>query len=349
MKLLRWFLGSQLALGVAFAQSPSTATMWIGGPGTLGTNGSADPGTLSDGSAATATIDFGYDPSTALLTVTVTNTSPVVSGTNTPVAGEIWFNLPMRIALTGATLVSQAGSGGAAPGYFLFVDPDPYDGAPVAPLPPFGSFAAVLVPPAGGGIARPGGIGTPSGATEGPVVFTIQVSGSTSQVSAEFSKRLYSSVEPGAPLGSHAQHGAIGFWNGGAGAGSGGISAQAGACSPIMFWSGNMKIGYPQTLFLQSTMGCHGCQVFSLTLGTSNLPLFLGFQLDIGGPTNDIAALIPFLFLQGPPNWYLLNYTIPNVPGLVGMSLYWHFVTNPVLGISASFEVSPMITTTILP
>jgi hypothetical protein len=296
---------------------------------------------------ATGDVTFTYDSQTGELTITFVNTSPVTPGLNTPVAGDIWINLPMFIAATQATLLSQSGSGGAAPDYSASVDPNPWDTTLVNDSGAFGGFALRLTPAAGGGIASATGEGTPASATIGPVTFVVQLQGpQVDAVTAEYPKRLFSRLIAGAGALS-AANGAVSFFGAGSGSGEGGVGDGSPGCNPIMFWSGDMKIGHTQTLFLQAAMNCHGCQVWSQVLGASNLPASLGFQLDMGGPTNAIGVFFPFLFLSN--GFTMMPFTIPNDPGLVGATLYWHFVTNPVAGIATAFEVSPMITTTILP
>jgi hypothetical protein len=62
-------------------------------------------------------------------------------------------------------------------------------------------------------------------------------------------------------------------------------------------------------------------------LGPSTLDAQFGFQLQMGGPTNAIGVFFPFLFIQ--QGFVSLPYGIPNNPDLIGLTLYWHFVTNP--------------------
>jgi len=338
--------GVSRPLGVPNYQ-PSHSSLSIGGPVAMGDNGSTNPATLSDGTAATGVLDFDYDPATALLTVTVRNTSPVVPGLNTAVMGDVYLNAPLALAAVDAVLVSQAAEGGADPAYGLSVDLDPYDLNGVNDTGYFGCFSLRLIAPAGGGIAATGATGTPAIAVTGPAVFTLQLIGSMDllqQVTADYPVKLQS--VPG-PLATMVTNAAVPFYNAGDGSGIGIISDVTGDCNPIAFWSGNNRIGHTQTLFVQATPGCHGCEVWSPILATSNLPPAIGIQLEIGGPQNSLNFILPWTFTQ--VGFHMLSYTIPNDINLIGVTRYWQFMTNPVTGITTTFEKSPFVTTTYLP
>src|SRR5690606_10232594 len=133
------------------------------------------PATLTAGVPASARFDFAYDRATGLLTLTVTNTSPIVGNDANPVLTGFFLNLP-RGAITGASLVSQSGSGGAPAAFVLSYGENAFAANC------FGDFALRLS--AGG---TPNGAianalatnigGPPGAAVIGPVVFVIQLSG----------------------------------------------------------------------------------------------------------------------------------------------------------------------------
>ena len=93
------------ALGVAcvLAVSPSVsaatitnATVIIGGPGSVSSEGTSNPGLLSDGTRPGAHVDLTYDSDTAMLTLDIFNDGPSGSLTG------LFFNVPSGV--TGATL-----------------------------------------------------------------------------------------------------------------------------------------------------------------------------------------------------------------------------------------------------
>lgn len=93
----------------------------------MGTNGavgcqSPTAPTLTSGIVATGDIDFLYDAGTAELTLVVTNTSPIVVGETSPVITRIAWNVPAGVS--GLSLTSQTGSGGATPAFALQFAPN---------------------------------------------------------------------------------------------------------------------------------------------------------------------------------------------------------------------------------
>ena len=110
------FASGALLFATLFATptgSPSvtTATVDIGGPGALGSEG-GDPPVLSNGVIATGTVTYVYDSRKGLLEVTIDNTTPQLSGETNPVITEVYFNLP-ALAVTKAKLIDQAPPGGS--------------------------------------------------------------------------------------------------------------------------------------------------------------------------------------------------------------------------------------------
>jgi hypothetical protein len=323
------------------------SSLAVGGPLSSGSNGSYDPATLSDGSLASADVDFTFDSGTGVLTVVVTNTSPVVDLSLTPVVGDVFLNVPLALAFDTAVLATQTSAGDADPGYAAIVDATPHDDTVDNDTGYFGGFAVRLMAPLDGGVAHAQGNGAPAGAVAGSATFQFQLDGNfvnESQITAEFPRRQFSrpSDNSGMLLSANA---VIEFYNGGDGTGGGHIASGAGSCNPIMFWSGDNKVGNVQTLFLQSAIGCHGCVIFSHVFSPSNL--VVGHQVDVGGPMNELNIYIAFT--QVAVGFQTLPFAIPNDPMLIGETRYWQFVTNPVMGVSAGFENSPVITTTFLP
>jgi hypothetical protein len=153
------------------ASVASGQTLVIGGPGSAGCQDPSGSPTLSNGDLASATIDYAYDPVAEQLTLVVTNTSPVVAESRNALITNIYFNFPAGV--TGASLVSQTGSGGAAADFNLVAGPV------LANC--FGSFSAALSTSSGnirGGIANAAAplVGGPPGtAVIGPVTFVLDI------------------------------------------------------------------------------------------------------------------------------------------------------------------------------
>ena len=80
----------------ASALSITTASIVIGGPDSLSSEGTSDPGLLSDGTTPGAHVDLTYDPWTGVLALDVFNDGPSGSLTG------LFFNVPSGV--TGATL-----------------------------------------------------------------------------------------------------------------------------------------------------------------------------------------------------------------------------------------------------
>lgn len=83
-------------------------TVTIGGPGSVGCQGTNDPALLSNGDPASATIQYRWNPSTGRLTLIVTNTSPFQANQRNPVLGNIYLNLPDGV--TNAWIANQFAS-----------------------------------------------------------------------------------------------------------------------------------------------------------------------------------------------------------------------------------------------
>ncbi|MHC4712229.1 MAG: PEP-CTERM sorting domain-containing protein [Planctomycetota bacterium] len=110
----------------------SAAILEIGGLGAVSTSDPpyGDLGLLDQGEVATATFGYVVVPTAtgATLTLTVTNTSPAVTGTespvipDSPVISDIFFSVPEIVA--SMTFVSASGTPGASSGWDFSYDPD---------------------------------------------------------------------------------------------------------------------------------------------------------------------------------------------------------------------------------
>ncbi|MFH0964919.1 MAG: hypothetical protein V2A58_13045 [Planctomycetota bacterium] len=93
------FLISVFVFSHVASASISTATAVIGGPGSISSDGSADPGLLSDGTLPGAHVVLSYDNASAFLTLDIMNDGP--SGALT----GLWLNVPDSV--TGAAFALQ--------------------------------------------------------------------------------------------------------------------------------------------------------------------------------------------------------------------------------------------------
>jgi hypothetical protein len=184
--------------GAAFGQV-TTSSLTIGGVGTFGcASPASDPPVLETGQVAKGTLGYSYNATSQILTLTVTNTSPVVAGEQTPVIGSVFLNLP-AFAISGATLLSQTGSGGPQPNWFMVVDPDLADPTTSIQVGCFGKFGIKLSDPGtiDGSIANPAATslpGTPGSMVIGPVTFQIQIQGSSAAASSLVASAFASSL-----------------------------------------------------------------------------------------------------------------------------------------------------------
>ena len=118
-------------LAIAIMTTPSSASVvYIGGEGAVSTsdepNGSL--GLLSNGEVATATLEYSVNEigGTAYLTLTVTNTSPAVLGTEAPTTpdapsiSDIMFNAPCVVS--NMTLLTVGGESAADTGWDFAYD-----------------------------------------------------------------------------------------------------------------------------------------------------------------------------------------------------------------------------------
>lgn len=178
-----------IALAGVSSGQVSTSQLSIGGVGAFGcTQTASNPPVLENGQEATGECAFSYNQLTQILTLTVSNTSPVVPMEQNPVIRRIYVNLP-ALAIANATLLSQAGAGGATPNFALAVDIEPTNNTGSLIAGCLGRFGLRLRDQGGiaGSIANPAATslpGPPNSMTIGPVVFQIQIVGASTAVSS---------------------------------------------------------------------------------------------------------------------------------------------------------------------
>ncbi len=336
-------LTSLAALGfILAAGSPLLAQADVGSIGGLGSNGcqgGANPPTLSDGTVATGTLSYSYDHVSQNLTLVVSNTSPVTVGVQNPIITHIYGNLPY-LAVSAVTLVSQTGSGGAAPAFALNVDVDNRDGNNNVTFGCFGAFGFSLTRPnIHGGISNPAAdtIGAPPGSwVIGPATFVLHIDGPgvSTLTNTAFSHSL--SVNP---PGSMRTTGAFKFQAGAQG-GSGTIGTTT-SCAAGGWMVGEPRIGNTVTFVESGGTGCYGCLVFSTTPGPT---ISGGVTLPVGSP---FYAIISTYFLA-PNEIVTVPVTIPNDQQYVGLTLY--FAVGLVDQATLShFSIADQFTSTILP
>ncbi|HKB16629.1 MAG TPA: hypothetical protein VKF62_11220 [Planctomycetota bacterium] len=325
----------------------TSAVKSIGGPGGLSCCGPGNPPTLCDGeTVATARVSFAYDDVAHTLTLVVENTSPVLPGVPNPLLTKLHFNAPPG-AVTGLSLLSQSGSGGASPTWYLVFDANPASGSNPAKLGCLGAFSARLSN--GNGIANAIANGAadtfdaPNGSwVVGPVTFVIDVAVSPGAVldASDFAN-AFSHNPPGdhqVNLGAH-------FQAGGPQGKSGKISSSAG-CEPGEFLQGTPSIGSTVTLVMTGTPGCCGCLGVSDSAGPTLLPNIPGappILVPLGTP---VHVLISTTTITAGTT-VTVPITIPNDLSLVGVTFY--FATVLFLPATGELFASSGSSVTILP
>lgn len=295
----------------------NTATVTIGDPDGQGCQSMTAP-TLTGGVPASATFDFAYDRATAMLTLTVTNTSPIVGNDDNPVLSEFYLNLPAG-AVTGASLVSQSGSGGATAAFSLGYGADAFHANC------FGGFDVLISSGSGprGGIANASApyVGGPPGSTvTGPVEFVIQLAGpGVSNINAYSIAFGYSSN------GARANVNVAGkFVAGGPSGDESGMVASGDDCDCGSWLTAEARIGTTFELCQNGQAGCHDCLWVSLNAGPTSFGPPFNLTANIGFP---LIAVLDFDFPAN--NEICLPITLPNDQNLVGRTLYFEVVTHP--------------------
>jgi len=211
---MRWMFILALGLLASDVGAEQTAASFtIGGPGSFGSNGSSDPGTLSNGTEASASATIELDDQNGVLVLTLQNTSPVAAGVCNPVLTEFFFNVPL--AVTGATLDSQVPFEGPVPTFDLTFDPDRTSNPNPNGAGSFGVFSVGLtLQGIQDGIVNPAADTYPAPMghlTRGPVVFTFSLEGDLEGLTADDFANQYS----GTPPGNHPSASAAKFQGGG--------------------------------------------------------------------------------------------------------------------------------------
>ncbi|MGH7150404.1 MAG: hypothetical protein ACREIU_06895 [Planctomycetota bacterium] len=325
------------ALATIASAGVTTATKTVGGAGGLSSCGTSNPPTLCDGvTLASATFDFAYDDVTKILTLTVTNTSPVTAGVPNPLLSQIYFNVP-AFAAVGLTLLNQSTEGGGAdPGFSLDFDPDLNDEQNGNTAPGFCAFNSKLdhLSETPGGIANAlaDTISAPEGTyVFGPVTFTFQVGGpSAIGVGAKSYSSSFSQIPPG-----NFRVNVVGkFKSGGFNDASGALSVTPG-CEPGNWMVGTPCLGCPVQFVMCGGTGCFGCLAISTSPGPTVIPTPTGnLSIPIGMP----AA--PILIATLPPATCIsATLTVPNDPVVIGATFYVaNALLHPVTGVLSSAD-----------
>lgn len=318
-----------LVLASANAQT-STASATIDNTGYGCQNANA---TLTGGAPAAAVVDLSYDQSTHVLSMTVTNTTPLVAGEATATISDVYFNVPSG-AITSATLLTQTGSGGATPGFTLTFTAA---GTSVACL---GTYKIQLDSGTGaqGGIANAAAplITTPNPVT-GPVTFDIELSGPGAD-----------GISAGSILASSSMNGLNGssigmkFQGGGLGGIESGLLGSGRECVTSVYTVGATSPGQTFDLCVNGDFGCHACLWLSLTPG----PVTVGsFDIPIGLPI--VAAFTFGNFGFAPHGTEIcVPVSVPNNPAVSGFTFYATNVTFDAFNPTA-ITFSPAATITI--
>lgn len=179
---------------------------------------------LTNGVVATGDVDFDYDDTTGLLTITVSNDSPDVAGETNPLITALGFNIPAG-QVNAVSLVSQTAAAGATPNFNLM-----YSGSQTNNMGCLGSFDVELSVQ---GIAT--GIGNPNASAYsapavaiGPAVFELQLAGPgiAGLVSEDFTTGLSAGGNPSVAV-------AVKFQGGGVGGAESGWVSGGGVCCPL--------------------------------------------------------------------------------------------------------------------
>jgi len=303
-----------LAAAAATAQ-PTPQDLVIGGSGARGCQGTQDPPRLSNGTLASANLEFSYDDAAHVLTLVVDNTSPVTQGVPNPLITRLAFNLPHE-AVTRVDLLSQTGAGGAPPDFELEFDADVFSGQDIR-VACMGNFGVLLEVDHGHGIGNPNAdtwAAPPGSVTVGPVTFRMRLFGpGVDSLSAQAIALGFSRFAPAYQVNAMCK-----FQSGGQnGEGSGYISstvANAG-CRPSGWLTAAPRIGTTIGICLNGQPSCSGCFIGSLTPG----PTIIGpFRIPVGLPLLFDVFMPPL-----PTNAaFCIPVEIPDDPGLVGRSIY---------------------------
>jgi hypothetical protein len=317
---------------VAVAQTTTAGTL-VNQQG-LSCQGSS--GVLTGGVAVNSFAQATYNRATGVLVLSIENQNPIVAGQANPVIRQIFLNFPAG-TITGATLVSQTGTGGTAPNFTLGFDADL--GTAPNPLAAgcFGSFNLRLETTSGG-IANANAplISVPN-TTQGPVAFTLQLTGPGSAgITAE------SFMSPASRGGSLSTTVAMQFQGGGVGGQQSGFVGSCDLCRTSIFTIGNPAPGQTFQLGVTGGFACHACVWVSGTPGPVTVPG--GIVIPIGAPLAASLDLGNFL-LNGSGNAFTVPVVVPNNPLLSGFQFYVANITYYALNVQGfSFSLPYTVT-----
>jgi hypothetical protein len=340
-----------IALAGVSSGQVSSSQLSIGGVGAFGCLQPAQsPPVLANGAIGTGECMFSYNQLTQVLTLTVSNTSPVVPNEQNPVIRRVYVNLP-ALAVANAVLISQTGSGGPAPTWTLAIDTDITNNTGSIDVGCFGHFGLRLSDQGGieGCIANPAAPLNPSWAGSmviGPVTFEIQIIGSSLAASSLIASSFSSSLayNPGS---SDYVNAAFRFQPGSSGgtdvtddSDENVISSRpvADGGSPAGWIVGTPAAGQNVTLVMAGTPGWEACMVASLDPG----PIVIaGITFPIG------PDWVPLLTTQIPGVGFVLaNVLIPTGGAeLGGLTVYGLVVaaSSNIRTISVSEQFSVLI------
>lgn len=299
----------------------------------------ATPGLLTGDVAVEATATVDYNSATGELQLTVANDTPNVAGEDNAVITEIYLNLPAG-TVTGATLTSQSGSGGATPNFSLSFDADTAAGPQPNSTACLGNFNIGLDAGNGsmGAIANPqaNSISTPNPVT-GPVTFTIQLTGpGTAGITAE---AILSTISQG---GSQPTTFGLKFQGAGVGGQESGFVGSHDECRTAVYVNGPTVPGSSFELCVTGGFGCHACLWVSATPGPS---VAGGVTIPIGLPIAGAYDLGNF-GLGGVGNSTCVTFDVPNSPLMSGFEFYAVNITYNALNLQG-YQFSEPFTVTI--
>lgn len=345
MYIFRSSVTTGLLLAILLAHAvPAQVSVYsqhIGGPGTLGSEG-GDPPVLSDGSAATGTLDYVYQRDARLLMLCVTNTTPQVVGEDNPIIKTVFFNLPRHTNVS-LILHSQSAPAAVTPSFSMVVDTNLDSPPHQNPADGFGGFAIGLISNLGvqGGIANAAAnrwaVPT-ANLVFGKTTFTFEVKGSDAAhlTAADFA------LSPSAiPAGDMLANAVFKFQAGGVlGDGSAFIGTQA-DCVPGLWYAGKVHIGKPFRWVLGLGSDCHACLLFSKD--PTPFSLFGIIEIPLSPPLRVLWSGLTSVEAQQ------VIFNIPTDPSLFGFEGYLTLVS--LAGAGTELEdvlFSPVVPFTIL-
>jgi len=309
---------SPLILCASLAAQVTTAQLEIGNADSVSCQNSSGFPALTGGVRASADLDFRYDASNGELTLTVDNTSPIVAGEANALIVDLWLNLPDD-AVTGASLRSQSGAGGATPTWQLSFGTDAFGAACM------GAFDLHLDNGGGvaNGIANPNApiLGGPPGSQVlGPVTFVIDLQGPG--LATMTADSIAFGLSQNAPA--RQANAAAKFQAAGQNGEESGFLGAGQECTCASWSPGPARIGGTLKYCRVGTPTCHDCLWISDTVGPTVFGPPINLTAPIGFP---LLATLDFGTFSGRPD--CLEIPIPDDPMLIGFKLHFAIVTVP--------------------